>query len=180
MKIASLCIAVILLNECSFQARASDHVWPPLPSDPLTITNLGPRVGVKSVRTDSSAAYRDGERVASITRVDRNGDGKWEEFVFTAFVAKQRVIAVARLGGTNESNMFFSFDDVMVITDVRPPKSDVVALVITSKKHGCYEIFARHPEGYYWPANETERSAVDAYFRTQAQAISPILEKLKR
>lgn len=178
MKVASLFVS-FLVSACAFQTRAAGEI-PPLPKNSLTITSLGSRPSVRSVRTDSSDAHRDGQRVASITRIDRDGDGKWEEFVFTAFVAKQRVVAVSRVGGTNESAMFFSFDDVMVMTDVRPPESDVVALVLTSKKHGCYEIFARHPDGYYWPADETERSVVDAFFRASAQAMSPIFEKLKR
>ena len=179
MKTAQLSLA-FLLAASTFQVRAADDAWPPLPKSSLTITNLGPRPGVKTVKTDSSEVRRDGKRVASITRADRNGDGRWEEFVFTAFVAKQRVVAVTRLGGTNESAMFFSFDDVMVMTDVRPPESDVVALVMMSKKHNCYEIFARQPDGYYWPADDAQRQAVDAFFRASAQAMSPVFEKLKR
>ncbi|MBL9171427.1 MAG: hypothetical protein JNN07_27085 [Verrucomicrobiales bacterium] len=179
MKIATLYIA-FLLTTVAFRIHAANDAWPPLPKSSLTITNLGPRPGVKSVKTDSSEVRRDGKRVASITRVDRNGDGKFEEFVFTAFVEKQRVVAITRLGGTNESAMFFSFDDVMVMTDVRIPETDVIALVIVSKEHSCYEIFARQPDGYYWPADETQRKAVDSMFREGAQMMSPIIEKLKR
>lgn len=179
MKVANLCIA-LLLTASAFQTCAADDAWPLLPKSSLTITNLGPRPGVKSVKTDSSEVRRDGERIASITRVDRNGDGRFEEFVFTAFVSKQRVVAVTRIGGTNESAMFFSFDDVMVMTDVRVPESDVVALIVMSKKHSCYEIFARQPDGYYWPANEAQSKAVDAFFRASAQAMSPIFQKLKQ
>lgn len=179
MEIAILSVA-ILVNACVLPIRAADDGWPPLPKSSLTITNLGPRPGVKSVKTDSFEVRRDGKRVASITRVDRNGDGRFEEFVFTAFVEKQRVVAITRLGGTNESAMFFSFDDVMVMTDVRIPENDVVALVVVSKEHSCYEIFARQSDGYYWPADETQRKAVDARFRAGAQMMSPIFEKLKR
>jgi outer membrane lipopolysaccharide assembly protein LptE/RlpB len=179
MKTAALCIA-LLLTACGLKLYAAGDAWPPLPKGSLTITNLGPRPGVKSVKTDSYEVRRDGKRVASITRVDRNGDGKFEEFVFTAFVEKQRVVAVTRIGGTNESAMFFSFDDVMVMTDVRIPESDVVALVVMSKEHGCYEIFARQSDGYYWPADDAQRTAVDAFFRAGAKAMSPLFEKLKR
>jgi hypothetical protein len=179
MKVAKLSVA-FLMTIGALQMRAADDAWPALPKSSLTITNLGPRPGVKSVKTDSSEVRRSGKRVASITRADRNGDGRWEEFVFTAFVAKQRVVAVTRIGGTNESAMFFSFDDVMVMTDVRIPESDVVALVVMSKKHDCYEIFARQPDGYYWPADDVQRTTVDAFFRAGAQATSPLLEKLKR
>jgi hypothetical protein len=179
MKIAELCLA-FLLAASAIQVRAADDAWPPLPKSTLTITNLGPRPGVKSVKTDSSEVRRDGNRVASITKADRNGDGRFEGFVVTAFAAGKRVVAVTRIGGTNESAMFFSYDDVTVMTDVRLPESDVVALVVMSKKHDCYEIFARQPEGFYWPANDAQRSAVDAFFREGAQAMSPILEKLKR
>jgi len=179
MKVADLFVAFVV-TMCAFQMRAADDAWPPLPKSSLTITNLGPRPGVKSVKTDSSEIRRDGRRVASVTRADRNGDGRWEEFVFTAFVAKQRVVSVTRIGGTNESAMFFSLDDVMVMTDVRIPESDVVALVVMSKKHDCYEIFARQPDGYYWPADDAKRTAVDAFFRAGAQTMSPLFEKSKR
>jgi len=179
MKTTYISIALLLIT-CGLPLYAADDAWPSLPTNSLTITNLGPRPGVKSVKTDSSEVRRDGKRVASITRVDRNGDGKFEEFVFTAFVEKQRVVAITQIGGTNESAMFFSFDDVMVMTDVRIPKSDVVALVVMSKEHGCYEIFARKPDGYYWPADDAQKTAVDAFFRAGAQAMSPLFEKLKR
>jgi hypothetical protein len=179
MKTATLYIAILLAG-CVFQTRAADDSFLSLPKSSLTITNLGPRPAVKSVKTDSFEVRRDGQRVASITLADRDKDGRWEEFVFTAFVAKQRVVALTRIGGTNESAMFFSFDDVMVMTDVRIPESDVVALVIISKKHDCYEIFARKPEGYYWPADEKQKEAVDAMLRAGAQLMAPILEKLKR
>jgi hypothetical protein len=59
---------------------AGYDAWPSLPTSSLTITNLGARPGVKSVKTDSSEVRRDGKRIASITRVDRDNDGKFEEF----------------------------------------------------------------------------------------------------
>jgi hypothetical protein len=102
MKLIELFVAFVITT-CAFQIRGADDAWPPLPKSSLTITNLGPRPGVKSAKTDSSEVRRAGQRIASITRVDRNGDGRWEEFVFTAFVEKQRVVAITRIGGTNES-----------------------------------------------------------------------------
>ena len=171
---------VLLFGFCAFQAFAADNAWPPLPKSSLTITNLGPRPSVKNVKTNLTEVRRDGKRVASITRVDRNGDGKFEEFVFTAFVSKEHVFTTMRIGGTNESSMFVSFDDVIVNANVRIPETDIVALLVMSKKHGCYEIFTRQPDGCYWPADDSQRAAVDAFFRAGAQAISPLLEKLKQ
>src|SRR5437773_11627381 len=67
MQVPRLFVA-LLLAACVFQIHAADDSWPPLPKGSLTITNLGPRPGVKNVKTDSSEVRRDGERVASITR----------------------------------------------------------------------------------------------------------------
>ena len=178
MKPFQLCIAALLIA-VPFQAWAED-AWPSLPTGSLAITNLGPRSSVKSVRTERFEVNRDGKRIASITKADRNGDGRFEEFIFTAFVSTQRVVAVTHLGGTNESAMFFSFDDVMVMTDVQIPESDTLALLVVSKKHKCYEIFARQPGDCYWPANEAQSNAIDALFRTTAKAMSPLFEKLAR
>ena len=146
-----------LLGLYVFQACAADDAWPTLPKSSLTITNLGPRSGVQSVKTDVTDVRRDGKRVASITRIDRNGDGRFEEFVFTAFVLKQPVFTIMRIGGTNESSMFFSFDDVSGHADVRIPNTQIVALVVMSKQHEYYEIFTRRPDGCYWPADDAQR-----------------------
>lgn len=178
-KLTQLCV-VFLLSACNFQTCAADDVWPPLPQSSLIITNLGPRPGVKSVKSELTEVRRDGKRVASITRIDRDGDGKFEEFVFTAFVSKRPVITIMRIGGTNESSMFVSFDDVLVNADVRIPDTKIVALLVTSKQHEYYEIFTRRPDGHYWPADDAERTAVDAFFRASAQATAPLFEKLKQ
>jgi hypothetical protein len=87
---------------------------------------------------------------------------------------------LSKIGGTNESSMFFSRDDTMVNVDIRFPEKDLVALVITSKKHQVYEIFTRHADGYYWPANDESRKTVDALFRSGAQRIAPVVEQMKR
>ena len=179
MKTATLCIAV-LLTGCVCHKRAAEDSWLSPPKGSLTITNLEPKPSAKSVKKDSFEVHRDGQRVAYVNQIDSDKDGGWEEFVFSAFVAKQRVVALMRIGGTNESAMFFSFDDVMVMTDVRIPEVDLVALVVTSKKHDYYEIFARKPEGYYWPADDKQREVVDAMLGVGAQMMSPIVEKLKR
>jgi hypothetical protein len=179
MKIAELYFT-FLFAASVLPACAAEDTWPPLPTSTLTIKDLGPRQGVKSVKKESAEASRDGKRVASITKADRNGDGRFEEFVFAAFVSGQRVIVLTRIGSTNESAMFFSFDDVMVMTDIRLPEIDVVALVVMSKNHSCYEIFAHQPDGSYWPADDAQKNAVDAFFRASAQAMSPIFEKLKK
>jgi hypothetical protein len=68
----------------------------------------------------------------------------------------------------------------MVMNDMHFPDSNLTALLIASKKHRYYEIFTRHPDGYYGPADDQNRKVVDSFFRANAETVAPHLKKLER
>jgi len=162
----------------AWDMSAADDVWPALPVEKLIFkeTDRHTQGGTKVEKVD---ILRGTNRIAQVQKIDRNGDGKIREFAFSAFIAGQRVFVLSRLGGTNESSQFFSCDDAMVMGDLRFPESKSTALVVVSKRHGWYEIFTRHADGYYWPAEEESRKVVDAYFRKGAEIMAPFVKKLE-
>lgn len=172
-------ILVLALTLAVWETAADDKAWPSLPTGKLSFKNLGDKYA-KSVKTESVEIRRGDSRIAQVTKVDRNGDGKFEEFTFSAFVSKQRVFVLSRIGGPDELSQFLSLDDTIVMNDVRFPDSKLVTLIIISKKHGWYEIFARHADGYYWPADDASVKVVDSYFRAHAESFAPLIKKLKK
>jgi len=169
-------LVVFVLSLSVWQTTAADKSWPSLPTQKLSFKNLGDKYA-KSVKSESVEIRRGDSRIAQVTKVDRNADGTFEEFTFSAFVSKQRVFVLSRIGGPDELSQFLSLDDTIVMNDVRFPDSKLVALIIISKKHGWYEIFARHADGYYWPADDASVKVVDSYFRAQAEAFGLLLKK---
>ena len=71
MRFAKVCLTFLVIVP-ALSLGAADDSWPPLPKGALTIKNLGPRPGVKNVKTKSVEVSRDGKRVASITKDDRD------------------------------------------------------------------------------------------------------------
>jgi hypothetical protein len=175
----ALNLAVVIVLTSITHGAAAQEAWPSLPKGELEFKNLGDKYA-RSVKTESIQISRNGNRIAQVTKIDRNSDGKFEEFIFSALVAGQRVFVLSRLGGTNESSQFYSYDDTMVMNDMRFPETNLTALLIASKKHGYYEIFTRHSDGYYWPADDQNRKVVDSFFRANAEAVAPHLKKLEK
>ena len=159
--------------------RAADEGWPVLSDEKLAFKESERRTkgGIKIEKVD---IIRGTNRIAQVQKIDRNNDGKIREFTFSAFVAGQRVFVLSRLAGTNESSQFFSCGDAMVMTDLRFPERKLMALVVMSKQYDCYEIFTRHPDGYYWPAEEESRKFVDAFFRKNTQIMAPFTKKAEK
>ena len=158
---------------------AADDAWPTLPVEQLVFKQADRHTqgGIKIEKVD---IIRGTNRIAQVQRIDRNGDGKIREFTFSAFVAGQRVFVLSRIAGTNESSEFFSCNDTMVIADLRIPGSKLVALLVVSQQHGCYEIFTRNADGYYWPADEENRKLVDAVFRKGAGVAAPFGKNVEK
>jgi hypothetical protein len=123
-----------------FVALAAEPPWPTLPTG---LTSKRVDLGfVKSADAESVEVSRGTNRIAQITKLRHGGQFQW--FSFKALVEGKPVYALSGTQrGGRESSQFFSLDDTIVRTDVRIPGTDMVALVITSKKHGCHEIFTR-------------------------------------
>ena len=157
----SLLIALALALS-AWDAYAAEAAWPPPPIGEPTFKTLESTnaIGAKIERVDIS---RGTNRIARVSKVHSKLDGKIHEFTFSAFVSGQRVFLLGRLGGTNEATFFYSYDDTIVMNDQRIPESNLVVLIVDSKQHNYYEVFARAADGYYWPATVEERKTVDSF-----------------
>jgi hypothetical protein len=178
MNIISKLLLALTTIIAAFDLSAADDIWPPLPAGTLSFKETERRTPTiaKIVKID---IFRGTNRIAQVQRIDRKGDGKFGEYAFSAFSGGQRVFLMDRVASTNEACSFFSCDDTMVTAGLRLQDGKPNALLVVSHEHDCYEIFTRHANGYYWPADEESRKFVDAFYRKSAKLVAPLVNALE-
>jgi hypothetical protein len=70
---------LLLLAVALVLPLTAQETWPALPEGKLSFKTLP---GTTKVKTEKIEVSRDGNRIAQVTKVDRNEDGRFEEFVF--------------------------------------------------------------------------------------------------
>ena len=171
------CLVSLLLLSFTEWNHAEEKLLPDLPKGELTYVNRGAsNIRVKNERIE---IQRGTNRIAEVRKIDRDNDGKFEDYIFSAFVGSERVLVLTRLFGSPESAQFYSCDDVMVHKDLTAKEFDGKVLLVASRKHNWWEVFVRNADGCYWPADQSTAEKVHALFSAGAGLVEPLVKTLK-
>lgn len=170
-------LASLLLLSITGWSQTEDKLLPDQPKGELSYVNREATKG--GVKNEKIEIRRGTNRIAQVTKIDRDNDGKFEEYIFSAFAGGERVLVLTRMGGSPELASFYSCDDVMIHKDLPAKEFGSEVLLIASRKHNWWEVFVRNSDGCYWPANQSTVEKVHALFSAGAQAIEPVVKTLK-
>ena len=137
MKTMSHLVSLLLLSFVRL-CYAEESLLPALPKGELTYVNRGAsNIRAKNERIE---IQRGTNRIAEVRKIDRDNDGKFEDYIFSAFVGSERVLVLTPMFGSPESASFYSCDDVMIHKDLTAKEFDKV-LLIASRKHNWWDVF---------------------------------------